>query len=321
MSIYISDIDDKGIYSPLSQALSSGNLILFAGSGLSAQAATLDGKRPPLWKPLLMNMVNWCMRERLLDGSLASEIQELIDNGFLIDAGQEVQDILEPSQLQRCLAEVILCNKAHSGKAHRLIAKLPFRGYLTTNYDEFIEGEFRSRNGFSLRKYYHNTLEGVLDAYRNQEPFIVKLHGDIDVPATIILGNRSYEGLLYTNQKYRFCVESIFGLSSVLFIGFSGSDPDLEGIISRVAAFDGRNRRHWMVVPKGSLPGLKAKRFGKDKGINIVEYSKDEFHSGLVKFLRQLSKALSANIQPVRLYDTKVSVKSEQKRQTGIKLR
>jgi hypothetical protein len=298
MSTYVSDIDDENIYSSLSKVLSSRNLILFAGSGLSAQASSPDGKHPPLWKPLLEDMIAWCIRERLLEAATAAEIQNLIDGGFVIDAGQEMQEILdEPAQLQRCLEEVMLYDKARSGEVHRLITRLPFRGYLTTNYDEFIEGEFRSQNGVPLKKYYQPTLEGVLETYRNYEQFIVKLHGDINDPSSIILGNRSYETLLYTNHTYRQCLETIFAMSSILFVGFSGSDPDIEGITSRVAAFDGRSRRHYMLVTKGSMPSLKAKRFWKDKGINIIEYSHDEAHSGLVRFLSELSNRSRSDTQ------------------------
>ena len=45
-------------------------------------------------------------------------------------------------------------------------------------------------------------------------------------------------------SAYRSCAEAIFAMASALFLRFGGSDPDLDGIIGRVAAFDGRSKRH-----------------------------------------------------------------------------
>jgi hypothetical protein len=86
-------------------------------------------------------------------------------------------------------------------------------------------------------------------------------------------------------------------MSSVLFIGFGGSDPDLDGLLSKVAAFDGRRSRHWIVVPEGRFPALKAKRLLKDKGISVIQYKHDEHdenHPELVKFLKALETLLTS---------------------------
>jgi hypothetical protein len=51
-------------------------------------------------------------------------------------------------------------------------------------------------------------------------------------------------------------------------------------------------KRHWMVVPRGELPPLRAKRLANDRGIQVVEYphdpESDPSHSGLVAFLEKL---------------------------------
>jgi len=288
MSTYLNSIEDSHIYADLRKVLSSEDLILFAGSGLSAQAITDNGQRPPLWNGLLEGMVDWCIHRHWLEAQYAQDIRELIHREFLIEAGQELREILEPAHLQQCLGEVLLCNQARPSEAHDLIVRTGFRAYLTTNYDEFIEGAFWAGKGVSLLKFYERTIDGVLGAYREKKPFIVKLHGDISDPSSIVLGNRSYQRLLYSNTTYRSCLETIFSVSSVLFVGFGGSDPDMEGIISRVAVFDGRSKRHWMLIPEGKLPPLKAKRLWKDYGINVIQYYLDPTHSGLVRFLRKL---------------------------------
>jgi hypothetical protein len=82
-------------------------------------------------------------------------------------------------------------------------------------------------------------------------------------------------------------------MRSILFVGFGGADPDLDGLLSKVAAFDGRRGRHWMIVPRGQFPSLKAKRLLRDRGVTIVEYNRDDTHSELVNFLETLATPLS----------------------------
>ena len=300
MNAYIRGVEDREVHRELRNLLEARDLILFAGSGLSAQASTDHGEHPPLWKGLLDGMIHWCEDHGVLDEDRVGDLLDFVAKGYLIEAGQELQDVFDdPSKLMQCLGEIILCkNQARIREAHRLIAQIPFRAIITTNYDKFIEGAFWAENGLPLQKYYQRTLSGVLEMFWQRKPFILKLHGDLNDPTSIVLGYRAYERLLYADNAYRFCLETIFATSSVLFMGFGGSDPDLDGIVSRVAAFDGRRRCHWMLVPAGTFPSLKAKRLLKDKGINLVQYEKDESHSGVVTLLRALAQR--APIAPVR---------------------
>jgi SIR2-like protein len=293
MAEFVYRADDPELYRPLRNSLETEDLVLFAGSGLSAQAETDDGRRPPLWKGLLTGMAGWARETNLLEEEEERAITELLEAGFLIDAGQELADCLQ-TQLQRCVAAIILANEAKTGHAHQLAAKINFRAYLTTNYDGFLEEAYSRLHGVALKKFYERTLFNVMDAWRRKERFILKLHGDISDPETLILGTRSYERLLDRDEGYISCLENIISNASVLFVGFGGSDPDLDSITSRVAQFDGRLRRHWMVVPQGELPPLRAKRLANDRGIQVIEYDhdpkRDPTHKGLVAFLERLAQ-------------------------------
>jgi hypothetical protein len=289
------DVDDVRVGSELRSIIERNDLILFVGAGLSAQAATDDGQHPPLWQELMKKMIEWCEGERIIDAGYAQQIRELVDADLLLDAGQELEDAIKPSSpsaLQRCLNEVLLCNRAETSMAHRLVTRIPFRGFLTTNYDDFIESAYVRTQRRTLPKFYEDTYEGVLEAWRSRQPFILKIHGDVTHPSSIVLGRRSYERMLYENEQYSRCLEQLIGGSSILFVGFGGSDPNLEHILSRASIFDGRSKRHWMVAPSRNMPALKAKRLWSDKGINVIVYHGS--HSNLNRFLRNLAKADAA---------------------------
>jgi hypothetical protein len=260
--------------------------VLVAGAGLSAQACTPSGSRPPLWAGLLNGMVDWCVRYGFAEPALAEQIDALIQAGYLTEAGQEIEEIFREKSLeQQCLREVLMCNEAMLSDAHTCIATIPFRAYLTTNYDMLIESAYSQVTKRSMARFYERSIDSVLEEYREGRTFILKLHGDIDDAESIILGDRGYERLLHSGTRYRDCLHALISMSSVLFVGFGGTDPDLDGLLSKVAAFDGRRRRHWMVVPEGKFPTLKAKRLLHDKGVRVIEYPIDAKHSRLTEFL------------------------------------
>jgi hypothetical protein len=226
-----------------------------------------------------------------MEPSHAKELEALVQYGFLIEAGQEVEDVLrERSWQQQCLREVLLCNDAAFSLAHEHITRIPFRAYLTTNYDMLIEAAFSKVTRRPLARFYERSIDSILEEYREGRAFILKLHGDVDDGSSIILGDRGYERLLNSHTNYRGCLQTLFSMSSILFVGFGGADPDLDGLLSKVAAFDGRRGRHWMVVPRGQFPSLKAKRLLRDRGVTIIEYERDDTHSGLVTFLEALAR-------------------------------
>jgi hypothetical protein len=271
-----------------------------AGAGLSAQARTPDGKSPPAWSGLLSGMAEWCFERGDLDISEEDKrnILALVDGGFLLEAGQEIEDIFtrNKSKLQQGLKELLYCTEAYTGDAHRYVARIRFSAYLTTNYDTFIETAYSNEWRKPLMPFYESSIDSVLEEFRAGRPFILKLHGDVNDRESIKLGDLSYERLLHDAVNYRNCLHSIFSMSSVLFLGFGGSDPDLDGILSKVAAFDGHRRRHWMLVREGKFPTLKSKRLLLDKGIRVIEYSHTEDHSELVRFLEKLSTPAVATV-------------------------
>ena len=70
---------------------------------------------------------------------------------------------------------------------------------------------------------------------RNNQFFVFKVHGDVNLPGSIILSNRDYARLLYLSPGYRSFLETVFASYTVLFVGFGGADPDLNGVVDRLS--------------------------------------------------------------------------------------
>jgi len=294
MTQYLRAASDPEVLTELCGAIDRGRCVLAAGPGLCAEAHTVDGRHPPLFEDLLKGMANWCSGRRLIDPDQAADIHTLIEKGFCVEAGQELEELLSDKSIrQQCLRDVLLCNEANVSSLHIHLATIGFRAYLATYYDTLIETAYSAVRRSALAKYYESSSNNILQDYNEGHPFILKLHGDVDNQDSIILGDRSYERILHHAIGYRDCLQSLISMSSILFLGFRVSDPDLEGLVSKVAAFSNPLKRHWIVVPEGHIPPLKAKRLWSDRRISVIQYKVDATHSALESFLEQLAMPLS----------------------------
>ena len=265
--------------------------VVFAGAGLSAQAKANDGARIPTWKTLLEHMISWCMEHRVQLRAEPHEFRDIIEKGRLLVVAQELQISLG-QQLNSCLSDILHSGDTKPSAAHRLLCMTDWVSVLTSNYDALIEGAYAAESGGILPPVFSS--EGVnqaIDCLRNDKHFVFKVHGDINIPNSIVLGNRDYSKLLYQSPAYRSFLETIFASYTVLFIGFSGSNPDLDGIIDRLSTIYERSlSQHFILISEDEFSALERRRLLEDKRLDCITYQKDSSHSQVVEFLKALSQ-------------------------------
>lgn len=187
---------------------------------------------------------------------------------------------------------------------HSLIAQIPFRAYISTGYDTFIEDEYQAiKTPSKLTKYYRSSINEAIEAYRRKECFILKLHGDTENPDPIILSKRA-SVISYPSE-----LREILSASTTLLIGFEKEDSDLEDIKRLIG--DNELRKCWMVVPKGHLSSNEMKQLQEYDKITTIEYV------GLVELKRLFItiEKLSSGLRTTEIYisyaleDEKMKVK------------
>lgn len=240
--------------------------VIFAGAGLSAQAKTLAGLSLPTWATLLRNMIQWCAENRVPLRGDPPEFKEVIAKGRLLVVAQELQDSLG-AQLNRCLADMLSHGKVRPSEAHELVASIGWVAALTSNYDGLIEGAFALRDrGIIPPLFSRNSIGEALNCLRRGQFFVFKVHGDVNIPNSITLGNRDYARLLYLSPEYRSFLENIFATYTVLFIGFGGNDPDLDAVIDRLSALYERSiGQHFLLISEDEFLPLERRRLLEDK--------------------------------------------------------
>jgi hypothetical protein len=272
--------------------------VLFAGAGLSAQAQAQDGVRPPTWATLLDRMVDWCIDHRVPLRGEPSEFREVIRKGRLLAVAQELQDSIG-AQLNSCLAEILYSGKIKPSEAHRLLTKTDWVAALTSNYDGLIEGGYALESGGIVPPVFSpDDMSQALDRLRNDRFFVFKIHGDVNLTGSIVLSNRDYARLLYLSPGYRSFLETVFATYTVLFVGFGGADPDLDGIVDRLSAIYERSiGQHFLLISEQEFTALERRRLLEDKRLDCITYEGDASHSQLVEFLRALSELTAPGVE------------------------
>ena len=264
--------------------------ILFAGSGLSAQVRRSNAVALPTWAQFLVELLDWAIGRQVRFWGDPDDIRSMITKGDFLAAAQELQERVGTAALGEFLDYVFRDKQIVPSTAHRLLPQIPFRAILTTNYDALIEGAYSMEEGGRIPPVL--TQEDLLfrpSPLRGSDFFIFKIHGHLDRPNSIVLGSRDYQDLLFRTPGYRQFLETLFATHAVLFIGFGGTDPNLDNVFDRLASIYSRTLdRHFILVPAGRLNTTEKRRLALDRRLEAIEYLVDQEHSQIVAFLREM---------------------------------
>lgn len=212
----------------------SERILLFWGSGLVKDLGY------PTWPELLHNAAAFV---RTFQPSLADLIDFRTGQGDLFGAG----DLLFEKEFPRSkFAEFMYSTFDKSPTlfpVHCSLVSCPFAAFITTNFDRTIE------QSLTANKKVHESISGVnrfssfnsrLSVYcsppsesdkrghlRVRQGLVLKLHGDVTTVEDIVLGSRQLESLAQ-NGSFNHLYWRILSSYTVLFVGFSANDPNLE---------------------------------------------------------------------------------------------
>lgn len=202
-------LDDRLYLDHLAREIAQGQVVLFAGAGLSKNARSCDGgpSRIPDWWQLAKGL-----KERL--GSRMQNEQDSL----------KIADYFEAKYGRSHLLDAVLAalgDEDHlPGRVHELIVRLNFREIITTNFDTLIEHTFRQL---------HISPQVVLRdrdlVRRRRHPRILKMNGCVTVPSTIVLTGNDFLAYDQNHPLMEAFVLKSFVESTVLFVGFSLDDP------------------------------------------------------------------------------------------------
>lgn len=268
----------------LIKEIADGNCAVFVGAGLSM------GGGLPGWEELIASL-----RETL---GCQQGTDPLI-----------VAQVYQAKYGRRALVEHIISKtdttKRKPTDCHLRLALLPIQTWITTNYDDFIERTLKL-----VGKPFRKVVIGKdLPYVKADEIPVIKLHGDREHQDTIAITQQDcytrFENRMFALLKDH--LSSLLAMKTLLFVGYSVSDPDFHQVCARILLHTEEHaRRHYAVT-------FNADDFNKHyllsmnlEAINIPAAKDQELSVLLDQFLRELMKRVSSKTgsTPVKEYDS-----------------
>jgi hypothetical protein len=214
---------DEKLIARLAGEIRERRMILFVGSGVSAELGL------PTWEDFIAR----------LGTELGFEPREFL--GF----SQDFRSLAEYYRLEQG-AIGALCEKMRRewhvddatldrSEVHRLLVSLDFPLIYTTNYDHLLERAYE-RSG---RRF--NKVVSARDIAKTDPalPTIVKFHGDLADPSSMVLAETDYFRRLAFDEPLDIQLAADAFARAVLFLGYSVSDINLRLLLYRL-------RRIWI---------------------------------------------------------------------------
>ena len=225
----------------------TGRCVLFCGSGLSAWG------RLPTWSRLLEEVVGQ-LGEDSPDDSNMDELRRLLAAGKLLEVADHCKEVLG-RRYNDILSERLRGGDGEIPEPHKVIVQMPFAALVTTNYDKLLERSYA--NVGSLPKTpTHRDVDALGPLLFDGSFFILKAHGDIDRPESMVMTTRDYQEIIHSNPAFNSIFSALLLTKAVLFVGYSLNDPDFRLLLDRQ-----------LTIFRGNVP----ERYALMSGVGRVE--------------------------------------------------
>lgn len=238
--------------------------IVFVGAGISKAALPTM----PTWPALLITLGEQLPKK--VDKAL---VRDLVRKNRLLDAAQIVTDGIERADLNAILRTTFQVRPAPHHEIYSGLLQLDLKMIVTTNYDEFLEKNFDHYSGgnaaYNVCKH---TSRDLLDQIRSPQRTIAKIHGCITEPNDLVLDRMSYFRARQLNHGFFQVMSALFTTHTVLFLGYSLGDPDLQIILENTHAASDSRHGHYALLPKLEHRSM-VKAVKQSYNITCIEYT------------------------------------------------
>lgn len=216
----------------IKEALKNNTLVVFAGSGLSTKF------KLPTWNVLAEEVISE------INSTKFNDLLPVLKSGVLtpIEVLDKIQ--IEDSKVRAYIKENFVVDNNHDFTLHKKIIEVT-GAIITTNYDNAFEEA--CLNTIIPTKFTSNFNISEID--KSNKPYIFKLHGCYTEPDNCIIFSDDYTKLYNGKTSSIEKLKSIFINKTILFIGFSFNDPDINLIFDNLDKLFG-NRNHHFIFTK-----------------------------------------------------------------------
>jgi len=258
--------------------------VLFAGAG-----ASMDAKLPS-WHELVVTLVQHVIEDHPdLPDYEKEEINKLFCEKKYLILAEYCLKKMGPYEFSEIIGQKLSCNGKKS-LTHDILAQIPFKAILTTNFDNFIE-QANAQNNHFYRSLLPNDMNISEEKFSGILP-ILKIHGSYEKPESIVLTKAGLRDLLFNNPEYSETLKRYFTKNTVLFYGYGFNDPDIDFILQEIMASKrGWTKKHYAILP--DVGEIEAEYYLREYNVPVITYRTGTYgHLPARSFLEKIVEAL-----------------------------
>lgn len=242
--------------------------VLFLGAGISATSKNDEGESPMQWGDFIekaISLVQPKTSEKL------DFIRRAIERGNYLLALQTIYDSSDPGEYANYLRQVYSRPNYRASNVHQLIKDIDCKIVITTNFDKIYEN-MCNEHGYTTANY--REIDKILANLKTTENLIIKAHGSIDDIDNLVFTQKQYYEAKKNFPQFYQILHALFLTQTVLFLGYSLNDPDINLVLETVGNSSSSSSPHYVVVKQGVDEEIK--KFWRDcYNIYTLEYGPD----------------------------------------------
>lgn len=220
--------------------------ILFLGSGISATAKNEDGDCPETWGDFLKNIVDLINNPKEEDLRF---INNMIDQQNYLLALQAIYDLCDKGAYNKYLKDRFSRGKFKPSNVHKAIKEIDSKIVITTNFDKIYDN-LCNESHYVI--YDYQKTRSIITNIKSPENVIIKAHGSIDDTDDIIFTSKQYYDAQERFPEFYSLLKSLFQTYTVLFLGYSLSDPDINLVLQSIRNTSSSASPHYIVISEGT---------------------------------------------------------------------
>ena len=273
----------------LIDAIARRRCVVFLGSGISANARNIDGKKPPTWAEFLKTVL---INEEKKLQNVKDLLEKLINIGdFLMACEVIINNIGERAFAEAVADEFRRPGYKHSD-VHKLIFGLDSRIVVTPNVDKIYEqyALHESDSTIVVKSYYDDDIAKYI---RSKDYLLIREHGYVDDANKMIFTQKQYNIARCQYRTFYDLMDALILTHTFIFLGCGINNPDIKLVLENSNFSHCGCNPHYFVTEKGSFDLEIAKVLRSNRNLEFLEYNNsDGTHSRLIEDLKKLNEVV-----------------------------
>lgn len=256
---------------PLLEELIAGRWLPIIGAGMSMNAEMPgSSERLPNWEEL--------------GEQVSADLPAGYSSGSPIESLSAFEHHYGRPRLIERVNLALKVGKARPGEVHRQFCAIPFENLVTTNVEQLLEVEYASRYGAVLAVIEEQQLR-LANPYG--APLLVKLHGDLHHPSSLVLTEGDYDAVANEKPLFMTWLANQLITRTGIMIGYSLEDADFRQVLTNLKSRLGGSPPDLYVIEVGADP-VRVQRYLR-RGVRVINLPKTRQGYGiLADFFKQL---------------------------------